>query len=128
MSTRSTIWRRKLPLLKHLIEGWLREPVVMMLGWEIGIRTGREKSLGSQGKYLDSHLAPNVWNDYRKTYVDFDYDNLWESLFLFHRIFKRSAEFVAAECNFRFPEEAEMKVLAFLEHVRLLPPDAERIY
>jgi aminoglycoside 6-adenylyltransferase len=123
-----TIWRRKLPLLKFFIEACLRESVVMMLGWEIGIRTGWEKSLGSQGKHLENLLTPDVWNEYKRTYVDSDYDNLWESLFLFHSIFKRSAEFVAEKRGFRFPREMAAKVLAFLEHVRTLPTDAERIY
>lgn len=123
-----TIWRRKLPLLKFFIEACLRESVVMMLGWEIGIRTGWEKSLGSQGKHLESLLTPEVWHEYKKTYVDSDYDNLWESLFLFHSIFKRSAEFVAEKRGFRFPREMSDKVLTFLEHVRTLPTDAERIY
>jgi len=123
-----TIWRRKLPLLKFFIEAWLREPVMMMLGWEIGIRTGWEKSLGSQGKHLETLLSPDVWTDYKSTYVDSDYDNLWESLFLSYRIFKRSADFVAEKRGFRFPMETADKVLAFLEHVRALPTDSEQIY
>ncbi len=123
-----TIWRRKLPLLKFYIEGWLRETVQMMLGWEIGIRTGWEKSLGSNGKHLEDLLVPDVWKEYRRTYVGSDYDDLWESLFLFHSIFRRSAEFVGAKCGFRFPEDKAAKVLAFLEHVRTLPADAKRIF
>ena len=123
-----TIWRRKLPLLKFYIEGWLREIVVMMLGWEIGIRIGWEKSLGSKGKHLERLLPSDVWNEYKKTYVGSDYDDLWESLFLFHGIFKRSAEFVAAKCGYRFPRETADKVLAFLEHVRALPRGLGRIY
>ncbi|MDP7144549.1 MAG: aminoglycoside 6-adenylyltransferase [Pseudomonadales bacterium] len=123
-----TIWRKNLPLLKFHTEAWLRESVVMMLGWEIGIRTGWEKSLGSKGKYLERHLAPDVWNEYKSTYVDSDYDRLWESLFLFYRIFKKSAEFVAERRGFYFPQEKAANVLAFLEHVRTLPADARRIY
>ena len=123
-----TIWRRKLPLLKYYIEGWLRESVTMMLGWDIGIRTGWEKSLGSKGKHLEGLLTPDVWNEYKRTYVDSDYDNLRESLFLFHSIFKKSAEFVAEKCGFRFPRETADKVLAFFEHVETLPIDSERIY
>jgi aminoglycoside 6-adenylyltransferase len=123
-----TIWRKKLPLLKSYIEAWLRESVVMMLGWEIGIRTGWETSLGSNGKHLESLLTPDIWDEYRRTYVDSDYDSLWESLFLFHRIFTRSAEFVAEKRGFRFPRETADKVQAFLEHVRTLPTDSERIY
>ncbi len=41
-----TIWRKNLPLLKFYIESWLREPLTMMLGWEIGIKTGFDKSIG----------------------------------------------------------------------------------
>ena len=123
-----TIWRKNLPLLKFHTEAWLRESVVMMLGWEIGIRTGWEKSLGSKGKYLERHLAPDVWNEYKSTYVDSDYDRLWESLFLFYRIFKKSAEFVAERRGFYFLQEKAANVLAFLEHVRTLPADARRIY
>ena len=123
-----TIWRRKLPLLKFFIEGWLRKSATMMLSWEIGIRTGWEKSLGSKGKHLESLLTPNVWNESKRTYVDSDYDNLWDSLFLFHSIFKRSAELVAEKCSFRFPRETADRVLGFLEHVRTLPTDSERIY
>jgi aminoglycoside 6-adenylyltransferase len=123
-----TIWRRNLPLLKFYIEGWLREVVLMMLGWEIGIRTGWERSVGSKGNNLEALLSPEVWREYKRTYVGSDFGDLWESLFLFYGIFTRSAEFVAAERGYSFPQEKAAKVWAFLEHVRTLPADAERIY
>jgi aminoglycoside 6-adenylyltransferase len=100
----------------------------MILEWEIGIRTGWSKTLGFKGKYLQSHLVLDVWNEYKQTYVDADYDNLWESLFLFHKIFKRSAEFVAANCGFLFPHDKATKVLTFLEYVRKLPSNTQTIY
>ena len=123
-----TIWRKKLPLLKFLIEACLRDSLVMMLEWEIGIRQGFEQSIGFKGKHLENHVTPGVWREYEKTYVDSDYENMWESLFQSYKIFKRSAEFVAKECGFTFPNERGMKVLAFLEHVRKLPLNAKTIY
>ena len=123
-----TIWRRNLSLLKFYIEGWLREVVLMMLCWEVGIRHGWERSVGKKGRNLGALLPQDAWREYRRTYVGSDYTDLWESLFLFHDVFKRSAEFVAAECGYRFPQEQAAKVRAFLEHVRTLPADAERIY
>ena len=101
---------------------------VMMLGWEIGIRTGWRKSLGSRGKHTESLLTPEMWDGYRRTCVDFDYDDLWESLLLLHTIFKRSAGLVAEKRGFRFPRETADKVLAFTEHVRTLPTGSQRIY
>ena len=100
----------------------------MMLGWEIGIRTGWERSVGSKGNNLEALLSPEVWREYKRTYVGSDFGDLWESLFLFYGIFTRSAEFVAAERGYSFPQEKAAKVWAFLEHVRALPADAERIY
>jgi aminoglycoside 6-adenylyltransferase len=122
------LWRRQLPLVKYYIEGWLREPVTMMLGWEIGIRTGWDKSLGFKGRHLESLLTPELWDEYKMTYVDHDYDNLWDSLFLFLAIFERSARSVAEKSGFRFPKETAAKVMSFLEHVRTLPADAKQIY
>jgi aminoglycoside 6-adenylyltransferase len=123
-----TIWRKKLPLLKFYIDACLRDSMVMMMEWEIGIRTGWEKSLGSNGKNLESYLPPDVWSEYRRTYVNAGYDDLWKSLFLCHSIFKKSAEFVAESLGFRYPQEKSAKVWAFLEHVRNLPADARQIY
>lgn len=123
-----TLWRMQLPLLKFYIEGWLRETVLMMFSWEIGIRTGWERSLGSKGKFLEAMLEPDVWAEYKKTYVGDDYQDIWESLFLFHNIFTRSAELVAEEFGFQFPNDQASKVVAFLHHVRRLPADASNIY
>jgi len=104
------------------------EPVLMMLSWEIGIRTGFDKSIGSRGKYLNQFLEPEKWDTYIKTYVGSDFEELWDSLFLFYKIFMESAEFVADKYNFNFPKEKSSKILAFLNHVRNLPEGADRIY
>ena len=122
------IWRKKLPLLKFFIEAWLRQTIVMMLEWEIGIRTGWSKSVGYKGKYLECYLAPEVWDDYKRTYVGFNYNDLWESLFLFQKIFDRSAAFVAKTYGYQFPQDVSDKVEGYLEHVRTLPEDSETIY
>jgi len=123
-----TIWRKQLPLLKFYIEGWIREPVQLMLSWEVGLKTGFDKSIGHKGKYLQEFLETGKWEQYLKTYVDSDYENIWDSVFLFHEIFMQSAAFVAGEYNFIFPEENARKVLSFLHHVRDLSDNAESIY
>jgi aminoglycoside 6-adenylyltransferase len=75
-----TIWRKQLPLLKSYLEGWLRVPVRLMLSWEIGTKTGFDKSLGASGKYLEKYLEPNKWKKYLSTYVGSDYDDIWERI------------------------------------------------
>lgn len=123
-----TLWRRRLPLLKAYIEGPLRRALLMMLSWEIGIRLGWETNLGPKGKGLEQSLPPDAWEAFEATYVASDVDRLWDSLFVFHRLFAGSARFVAEQCGFSFPDETSEHVLRFLRHVRTLPRDAARIY
>ena len=122
-----TLWRRKLPLLKcHTAR--LREDLVLMLGWYVGVTKGFERSLGSEGKNLQRCLDPTLWREFERTYTDADYDRVWESLLTFHDIFGRTARCVGDHFGYRFPTEESEGVLAFLEHVRKLPPDAQSIY
>lgn len=123
-----TIWRKQLPLVKYYTEGWLRVPVRLMLAWEIGIRTGFDKSVGSGGKYLEEYLEPEKWEKYLSTYAGSDYDKIWDSIVAFYEVFVESAIYVAEKYDFKFPEDTANKVLTFVEHVRELPNDAASIY
>lgn len=123
-----TIWRNQLPLLKSYMEGWLRVPTRLMLSWEIGVNTGFDQSIGASGRHLEQLLEPEKWEQYLLTYVDSDYEAIWESIFRFYDLFSQSAAFIANEYNFIFPEEKAGKVLSFLNHVRGLDEDADSIY
>lgn len=123
-----SIWRKQLPLVKSYLEGWLRVPVQLMLSWEIGNKTGFDKSLGAGGKYLEEYLEPNKWDKYLSTYVGSDYDDIWDSIFVFYDLFVESAGYIANEYNFSFPKDNAQSVFSFLKHVRQLPNDADTIY
>jgi len=99
-----------------------------MLSWEIGVNTGFSKSIGVKGKYLQTLLEPEKWEQYLQTYVDSDYENIWDSIFMFYEVFTQSAVFIANEYNFTFPEDIASKVLSFLNHVRTLSDNADSIY
>jgi len=123
-----TIWRKELPLLKTYIDVVLRKPLINMFEWDIGIKTGFKKSIGKAERYLQKHLEPEIWKEFEQTYADSNYDNIWNSLFVFYNLFKKTAESVAQEYGFQFPEEDSIRALDFLKHVRQLPEDAKAIY
>ena len=105
-----TIWRKELPLLKYYIEVVLRKPLVLMLGWEVGIREGFEKSAGKEGKFLRKYLDPRIWDEFELTFTDSNYSNIWELLFLFYTMLCRSSVFVAKRYGFCFPQGEEVRV------------------
>ena len=123
-----TIWRKELPLLKLLIDVVLRKPLIQMLEWYIGIKTNYKCSIGKGGKHLKKLLEPEIWNDFKKTYVDHRYDNLWGSLFLFNKLFKKIAKYVGQTYDFKFPEKKSERALEFLTHVKRLPQNSELIF
>jgi len=122
------IWRRQIPQLKSLLDGWLRVPLHLMLSWEIGIKKGFNKTIGAGCRHLPHLLDEDRWSLYLETYVDADIDKIWHAIFVFYELFIESAQLVAKEYDFVFPEESANKVLTFLKHVKNLPNDAESIY
>jgi len=123
-----TIWRKELTLLKVYIDVVLRKPLIKMLELYIGIKTGFKKTIGKEGKYLQKYLEPDVWKEFEQTYTDSNYDNIWNSLFVFYKLFNKTAKSVGQEYGFQFPEEAGKRALEFLKHIKQLPEDAKTIY
>ncbi|MCY3765392.1 MAG: aminoglycoside 6-adenylyltransferase [Gemmatimonadetes bacterium] len=121
------LWRRQLPVLKCHI-GRLRQDLVLMLGWYIGVTKGFERSLGSEGKNLEEHLEAEDWREFERTCAGSDYDDITESLQVIHRLFVRTAQTVGNHYGYRFPIEKAESALAFLMHVSKLPRDAQSIF
>ena len=122
-----TLWRRKLPLLKCHVDR-LRQDLVLMLGWYIGVTKGFERSLGSEGRDLEKHTEPEDWREFERTYAGSDYDDIQESLLASHRLFTRAARTVGNHFGYRLPAENIERAMAFLMHVCKLPRDAQRIF
>lgn len=123
-----TLWRKSLPLLYVYIDIVLRQPLIKMLGWEMGTRTGFDRSLGKAGSRLQEYLPAQQWEQFLRTYPDSDFDCIWESISVLYDLFMSSAECVAKARGFCFPCETGKKAWAFLEHVHQLPEDATSIF
>ena len=102
--------------------------LIKMFEWDIGIKTGFRTSIGKEGRHLQKYLEPKIYKEFEQTYADSNYDNIWNSLFLFYKLFKKTAQSVAQEYGFQFPEEAAKRALEFLKHIKQLPEDAKAIY
>jgi len=125
-----TLWREELPLLMFYMDIVLRKPLKLMLEWYIGIQTNYTKSMGKEGKYLQTYLEPEVWEEFRKTYGEYDskYKNIWNALTIMHTLFRKVGKKVAVHYDFNFPEEEYKRVVDYLNHVRGLSKSAKTIY
>ena len=122
------LWRRELPYARYMLDQVLREPLVKMLTWYIGMQTGFSVNPGKFGKYFQKYLEPELWDRLLETYADADYDHTWAALNGMCDLFGRTAIPVAQHFGLVYPHEDAGRVSAHLEHVRHLPGDAKEMY
>jgi len=122
------LWRDELPYARSMLEEYVRDALMKMLTWHVGLKTQYQKSPGKQGKYLKNHLEPELWDLFLKTYSDADPEHIWDSLFAMCDLFRRTAVPLAEHFGYEYPFEDDRRVSAHLRHVRGLPRDAEEMY
>ncbi|MHB8856308.1 MAG: aminoglycoside 6-adenylyltransferase [Bellilinea sp.] len=122
------LWRGELTYAHTILDIYLRDPLMKMLTWYFGVLTGFKKSAGKFGKYLETGLDDDLWQQLTRTYADADPENIWQALFAMGSLFRRAAQSVAEAFGFSYPEQDGERVSAFIRRIRELPPDAETIY
>ncbi len=122
------LWRRELPYAKEMLDSYVREQLMKMLDWYVGVKTDFKKSPGKLGKYLEKFLEPELWQLLLKTYSDDDYDHTWDAMFSMGELFRRTAIPVAQHFSFTYLFGEDERVTAHLRHVRNLSRDAKEMY
>jgi aminoglycoside 6-adenylyltransferase len=122
------LWREELPYAKAMLDGVVREQLMKMLAWHIGMRTDFKVNPGKFGKHFQKHLAPEVWDLLLRTYSGPSYDATWYALLTMGELFRKVAVPVAEHFGFSYPFDDDRRVTAHLEHVRRLPKDAKEMY
>jgi aminoglycoside 6-adenylyltransferase len=121
------LWREQLIYARYMLDQAMRDELMKMLTWHIGLRTGFSRNLGGFGKYFEKYLEPELWHLLRQTYAEGSYKDSWDALFAMCDLFRRSAVPTAKHFGFKYPHEEDRRVTAHLEHVRCLPSDATEI-
>jgi len=122
------LWREEIICAKHMLDQVVREQLMKMLTWYIGMKTQFTCNPGKFGKYYQRYLDPALWAMLEKTYADASYENTWEALFAMCMLFREVALPVAEHFGFAYPHGDDQRVSAHLEHVRCLPKDAKEMY
>ena len=122
------LWRGELPYAKALLDGAVREQLLKLLTWHIGVKTDFKQGAGKFGKDLQRQLQPDLWAMVEKSYADAAYDNNWEALLIMCDLFRQVAVPMAERYAFSYPHGDDQRVSAHLRHVRALPKTAMTMY
>ena len=118
------LWRRQLPYAMRMYEGPVREMLMRMITWYIGVQTNFRAETGKEGKYFENYLEASKWSAFVKTFSDGDYERTWVSLFAMGALFREMALTVACRFGYEYPIQEDEQVTSYLHKVRNLPADA----
>ena len=122
------LWRQEILYAKYVQDVYVRDQLMKMLTWHLGVKTDFKVSPGKFGKYFKKYLEPELWDMLLRTYSDASYENTWNALFVMCDLFRKVAVPVAEHFGFEYPFEDDKRVTTHLMHVRTLPRDAKEIY
>ena len=122
------LWREEIIYAKHILDQLIREELMKMLTWHVGVKTQFLRSPGKLGKHLRQYLEPELWAMLEKTYADASYESTWDSLHMMCELFRMTAKQVGEHFGFEYPRNDDEKVSAHLNHVESLPKDAKEMY
>ena len=122
------LWREELPYVQDMVNFHVRKQLEQMLSWKIGTKTQFSVSVGKSGKYMYRFLDPKEWQEYLSTYFAADAQQAWEAVMRMCALFERTAVCVAQCLGYSYNASEGKNCKSYLEHVRRLPKDAEKIY
>jgi len=113
------IERDQLPYAMTMYNGPIRDMLHKMLDWYIGINNDFAVSLGLYGKYYVKYLPEEVYAQYKKTYSDSEYENLWKAIWVSCDLFRKIAIFVGDACGFCYNTDEDNNMVEHLEKAKL---------
>jgi aminoglycoside 6-adenylyltransferase len=85
------LWREEIIYAKYMLDQVVREELMKMLAWHIGVKTGFTRNPGKFGKYFKLYIETELWEMLLSTYSDASYGHTWQALFTMCDLFRRIA-------------------------------------
>ena len=122
------LWREELSYAKGMLEGPVRDMFIVMLEWYIGMKTDFTVNTGKFGKHFEQYIEEDMWEQFKRTFSNAEYENIWDSFFVMGDLFREVANEIANTYEYQYPQDDDDKVTNYLKHVKALPKDSTSIY
>ncbi|WP_002148678.1 aminoglycoside 6-adenylyltransferase [Bacillus cereus] len=122
------LWREELSYAKGMLEGPVRDMLIVMIEWHIGMKTNFTVNTGKFGKHFEQYFEKDMWEQFKRTFSNAEYENIWDSFFVMGDLFRKVANEIANTYEYQYPQDDDDKVSSYLKHVRKLPKDSKVIY
>jgi len=112
------ICRKELTYAKCVSEQTVKEQLIKLLIWYAGLKTNYQFTIGKFGKYLEKYIEEGMWQRFKDTYVDANYENMWESLCKMCELFNELALRLSKHFGYEYNENEFREVVEYLHAVK----------
>ncbi|TVY07791.1 aminoglycoside 6-adenylyltransferase [Paenibacillus cremeus] len=119
------IWREELSYAKFMLDVIVKDAVIKLLLWHVGLHHDWSANVGKAGKWLEDFLSPELWEAFVRTYPGVRYEELWDALLATGELTRTVGVELAERLGYDYQVEDDRRVTAYLHKVRQLPKDAE---
>jgi len=112
------IARDELPYAMWMYNNIVHETLEKIIEWYIGVKNNFTLSAGKQGKYFKKYLPVELYEMYKETYSNGEYNNLWRAIFIAIELFRKTAPQIGKQLNFVYNEDEEKAMIKYLEWVK----------
>ncbi|MDO7908638.1 aminoglycoside 6-adenylyltransferase [Paenibacillus sp. JX-17] len=121
------LWRQEILYAMDSLR-YVRDMLIRMMEWRVGVEQHFNVSTGKAGKYLKQYLTENDWHDLLASYPPAEEETIWESLITMAGLFRRTSLWVGEQLGFDYNLDEDNQVTGYLRHIRQLPRDAKEIF
>jgi len=97
---------------------FVRDMLVQMLKWYVGVERDFSVSAGKEGKFFKNYLPSEWYEQLRRTYSDADYEHLWAAVAEMIALFEKAAKHVSGKQGFVYKEEERRAIEDYIARVR----------
>ncbi|WP_028596644.1 aminoglycoside 6-adenylyltransferase [Paenibacillus assamensis] len=109
--------RNELLFAADMMNQVFRPNLLTMLRWKVGIETEFSLSIGKSDKFLEKYVSSETWITLLATYEMGSRENIWEALYTSYALFRKSAQFVADQLGYSYPDYDE-NVSPYIDSIR----------
>lgn len=122
------LWRKEILYSIDVMNSYVRDGLITMIKWKVGIETNFKVSIGKSNKFIKEYIDKEIWDKLMSTFNVSDYHSAWTALFITCELFEEVASNVAKELGYEYNYDEAQRSFAFIKHIRQLPDDALEIY
>ena len=112
------IFRNELSYVKYFLDKNMREEFHKIIEWYIGQKTNYSVSSGKYGKYFKLFLDNYQYDMFCKTYVNYDYKNIWDAMFIMCDLFRDFSIDIAKYNKFIYNNKDDENMILYLKNVQ----------